>query len=182
MHGIPETDPPLEKSAWFNFGLIWVPTPVAASLQLAGVARQVANLPPQFCDLPLDHAEKSWKKACCGCNDKCLETNYSGLGALLVSKWVRAEKGDRAMIDLLSKFDAGELLGLVLGLVAVTGGLLCGIVGIIAGSWQTVRRAEITAALKHDMLNRGMSAEEIQTVLEAGSKGSRRDFRSRHCG
>jgi hypothetical protein len=31
-----------------------------------------------------------------------------------------------------------------------------------------VRRAEIQAALKHDMLERGMSAEQIKLVLEAG--------------
>lgn len=77
------------------------------------------------------------------------------------------------MMDLLSKFDAGELIGLV----AVGGGLLCAIVAIVAGTWQKVRRAEIAAALKHDMLSRGMSADDIRTVLDAGSKSSRHDFR-----
>jgi hypothetical protein len=38
-------------------------------------------------------------------------------------------------------------------------------------NWQMHRRAEMTAALKQDMLNRGMSAEEILMVLEAGSQG-----------
>ena len=83
------------------------------------------------------------------------------------------------MMELLSKLDSGEFVGLVLGLVAVTGGLLCGIIGIIAGSWHSVRQAEIAAALKHDMLNRGMSADEIRTVLEAGSKDIRKGFHSR---
>jgi hypothetical protein len=32
-----------------------------------------------------------------------------------------------------------------------------------------VARAELQAALKHDMLNRGMSANEIQVVLAAGT-------------
>ncbi|HEV3023812.1 MAG TPA: hypothetical protein VGX76_15160, partial [Pirellulales bacterium] len=31
--------------------------------------------------------------------------------------------------------------------------------------------AEIDASLKHDMLNRGMSAADIKTVLEASSDG-----------
>jgi hypothetical protein len=83
------------------------------------------------------------------------------------------------MMELLSKFDSGELLGLVLGGVSIIGGLLCGIIGIIAGAWQKVRRTEIAAALKQDMLNRGMSAEDIRTVLEAGSKESRRALRHR---
>jgi len=74
------------------------------------------------------------------------------------------------MIDLLSRMNGGQLIAIV----AVAGGLLCGIIGIIAGSWQKVRRAEIAAALKQDMLNRGMSADEIRTVLEAGTKGSRK--------
>ncbi len=82
------------------------------------------------------------------------------------------------MHELLSRFDAGELIGLV----AVAGGLLCGITAIIAGTWQKVRRTEIVASLKQEMLNRGMSADEIRTVLEAGSRGSRKEFRSRHSG
>ena len=53
--------------------------------------------------------------------------------------------------------------------------LLIPILGIIFGtttkSWSSVRRAEIDAALKQDMLQRGMSAEEIRTVLEASSHG-----------
>jgi hypothetical protein len=81
------------------------------------------------------------------------------------------------MIDLLSsKFNAGELIVLL----SVSGGLLCAITAIIAGSWQRVRRAEITAALKQDMVNRGMSADDIRTVLEAGSKASRSS--RKHCG
>lgn len=74
------------------------------------------------------------------------------------------------MTDLLSKFDAGELIAIT----SVVGGLLCGITAIVAGTWAKVRRTEIAAALKHEMLNRGMSADEIRTVLDAGSKSSRK--------
>jgi hypothetical protein len=66
--------------------------------------------------------------------------------------------------------DAGQFLGLV----AIAGGLLFLLVAVVADCWQKVRRAEVAAALKQDMLSRGMSAEEIRTVLEAGSKESRR--------
>jgi hypothetical protein len=41
---------------------------------------------------------------------------------------------------------------------------------IAADFWQRIRKAEIVAKLKHDMLERGMSADEIQDVLDAGYK------------
>ena len=67
---------------------------------------------------------------------------------------------------LLSRLNAGELIALV----AIIGGLLCAILGILAGTWEKIRRTELTMALKQDMLNRGMSADDIRAVLEAGSK------------
>jgi hypothetical protein len=70
------------------------------------------------------------------------------------------------MTDLLSRFEPGEFIGLV----AVAGGLLCGLSAIVMGIWHEVRRTEINAALKRDMLDRGMSAEEIRIVLESGRK------------
>jgi hypothetical protein len=78
--------------------------------------------------------------------------------------------------ELLSKFDSGQLIGLVLGGIALTGGLVCGVVGIIAGVFHgrhNAHRAEVEAALKQDMLNRGMSAQEIQAVMEAGTKSQK---------
>jgi hypothetical protein len=82
------------------------------------------------------------------------------------------------MNDLLSKFEASELIGLV----AVVGGLLiplvCGTTAIITNYFHQIRQLE----LKRDMLNRGMSADEIQVVLEAGSKRSPRSLKSHsHC-
>jgi hypothetical protein len=77
------------------------------------------------------------------------------------------------MNEFLARFNNGELMGLV----GVCGGLLCLVIAIIATNWRKVRRAEITAALKQEMMNRGMSAEDIRTVLEAGSKCSRRRSR-----
>jgi hypothetical protein len=77
------------------------------------------------------------------------------------------------MTEVLSKFDGGE----VIGLIAVVGTFLCGALGVCLGfyyQWHESRRAEITAGLKQDMLNRGMTAEEIQLVLDAGSNSSRK--------
>lgn len=70
------------------------------------------------------------------------------------------------MGDYLSKFDGGELIAIT----AIVGGLICGAIVMIGEFWRRIRKAEIDAKLKTDMLDRGMSAEEIKTVLEAGSK------------
>jgi hypothetical protein len=75
------------------------------------------------------------------------------------------------MEDFLAKFSPGELIGFV----AVVGWFLCGMLAIVMVFWNKVRNAEIAAALKSDMLQRGMSAHEIQTVLEAGLKTSRKN-------
>ena len=80
------------------------------------------------------------------------------------------------MSEFLSKFDAPHLIGLV----AVAGGLLipilCGVTAIIFDGWIKLRQL----ALKQDMLNRGLSAEEIRLVLDAGSTESRKALRSEH--
>jgi len=46
------------------------------------------------------------------------------------------------------------------------------VVSTIAGRWKEVRLAEIDGALKQEMLQRGMSAGEIQQVIDAGRKRS----------
>jgi hypothetical protein len=87
------------------------------------------------------------------------------------------------MTDVLSKFDSGEFIGLVAVAGLVLCGLVCGTLGIILGFYakaQETRRAEVLCALKQDMLNRGMSADEIRTVLDAGSKDSGQAARGRH--
>jgi hypothetical protein len=55
-----------------------------------------------------------------------------------------------------------------LGLVAVLGGI--SIVG--AGIWYHLRIRQWEMSLKHSMIERGMSAEEIVAVLGATVKGS----------
>ena len=39
--------------------------------------------------------------------------------------------------------------------------------GVAAGVWSSVRVKQIEADLKRDMLDRGMSAEEVQQVIQA---------------
>ena len=63
--------------------------------------------------------------------------------------------------EILSHFNGGELIGLV----AVSGGLLCGIISIAIGGMYKIRQL----GLKEAMVQRGMSAEEICAVLGSGS-------------
>jgi hypothetical protein len=67
-----------------------------------------------------------------------------------------------------------ELLSHYPWLIVVCLGLLIPIFGIVFGTTTNylarIRQAELEASLKQDMLQRGMSAEEIRTVIEATSR------------
>jgi hypothetical protein len=69
------------------------------------------------------------------------------------------------MSEFLTHFKPGEIIGLV----AVAGGLLVPLTAILGGIWHRGR----VVALKRDMVNRGMTAEEIQAVLNAGNTRDR---------
>jgi hypothetical protein len=67
-------------------------------------------------------------------------------------------------------------------LVIVCLGLLIPITGIvfgtITGHMTRVRQIEVEAGLKQEMLQRGMSAEDIKTVIEASGRGRGKSCRS----
>src|SRR5213082_2180002 len=67
------------------------------------------------------------------------------------------------MSELLNHIPSHDVAGLLFAVVA--GVVTLGV--FIARYWWKVRRAEIDAALKHDMLQRGMGAEDIERVLRA---------------
>ncbi len=71
------------------------------------------------------------------------------------------------MSELLARFNTGELIFLLI----LVGSFLCALVAILAGVWLKARQLELDAALKRDMLQRGMSSDEIRAVIEAGSRG-----------
>ena len=72
------------------------------------------------------------------------------------------------MYDLLSNLNGW---GLIL-FTAVAGGLVfllvSSVTGIVANHLLKIRESDNSTRLKQDMLDRGMSAEEVKTVLEAG--------------
>jgi hypothetical protein len=47
------------------------------------------------------------------------------------------------------------------------------VVSTLAVQWRKVRQAEMEAALKQEMIQRGMSADDIQKVMEASAHRSR---------
>lgn len=60
----------------------------------------------------------------------------------------------------------------IFGIVAISLLFVCPLIGLVvywvATSWRDVKLAEQAAALKKDMLDRGMSTEQIAAVLAAG--------------
>jgi hypothetical protein len=58
----------------------------------------------------------------------------------------------------------------VIPILTIGGGLIVALISVIAGVLLRVHKTNVSARLKQDMLDRGMSAEEIKTVLEAGGK------------
>jgi hypothetical protein len=96
---------------------------------------------------------------------------------------VARQSWEAIMSELLSKFDSGEIIGFAAVVGTFLCGLICGPLGIMLGFYaeaQKTRRAEAACALKQDMLNRGMSADEIRTVLDAGATGAVRAACRRH--
>jgi hypothetical protein len=87
---------------------------------------------------------------------------------------IQISKTELAMLaDMFSRFEFGELMGFL----AVGGGLVIALVAVAGGLWVEMRKTEINAALKQDMLSRDMSPEEIKMVLDAGTHRSRRHER-----
>jgi hypothetical protein len=83
------------------------------------------------------------------------------------------------MLDFISQVGVGGFIALV----AVMGGLLIPLTAIIAAFMYQHRQLNVEAALKQQMLERGMSVEEIKEVLEAsisGRRGRRRSCSSIH--
>jgi hypothetical protein len=70
------------------------------------------------------------------------------------------------MSELLGKLNGGELIGLC----AAVGGLLVAAIAVITHQWRRVRVAEIEATLKQQMLDKGMTAADIEQVMMASRR------------
>lgn len=70
------------------------------------------------------------------------------------------------MSEFLARFSSGEIIGLV----AVIIGPTIAIAAIVCTQWRRVKIAEMEACLKQQMLEKGMSAAEIEQVLGANQR------------
>jgi hypothetical protein len=53
---------------------------------------------------------------------------------------------------------------------AILGGTLVAVITVVAHHWRKVRQGEAEAALKQDMLTRGLSVDEIERVIRASNQ------------
>ena len=72
------------------------------------------------------------------------------------------------MYELLSKWSPGELIGLL----SLSGGLVIGLVAVVMGIWADLRKTTLAYDFKRELLERGLSPEEIRLVMETGPKGA----------
>ncbi len=74
------------------------------------------------------------------------------------------------MHDILSKLDNDDMLavfGMLVGVVAILGGVAVAITAVVSAHRRRMQLDEMEATLKMEMIQRGMSAEEIARVLES---------------
>jgi hypothetical protein len=71
------------------------------------------------------------------------------------------------METVLSKLQGDEFFTLVLMLSAMLVGLIITVTAVIVINWRRVRQLDLEHSLKHDMLQRGWSAEAIERVIRA---------------
>ncbi|HUT94090.1 MAG TPA: hypothetical protein VMY37_31805, partial [Thermoguttaceae bacterium] len=71
------------------------------------------------------------------------------------------------LLELLSKFDPDEIIGLSAVVLGISAGIIISVTAIICGAVRRYRERLLAADLIHSLADRGMSAEEIERVVRA---------------
>ncbi|HEX3726788.1 MAG TPA: hypothetical protein VHV08_11125 [Pirellulales bacterium] len=74
------------------------------------------------------------------------------------------------MSELLAKLDNDSILalgGMLVGMVAILGGMTVAITKLMASYYRKTQLDEMEATLKMEMIERGMSADDIARILQA---------------
>jgi hypothetical protein len=71
------------------------------------------------------------------------------------------------LVDKIGTDEILALAGMLVGVVAILCGMVVAITMVIAGSRRRAQLSEMEATLKMEMIQRGMAADDIRTVLEA---------------
>lgn len=74
-----------------------------------------------------------------------------------------------AITHMFERMDPQAFMALMIPIFAVVGVMLVGVVALIIKHLQHTRQRELDTSLKHEMIARGMSADEIERVLAAKS-------------
>lgn len=76
------------------------------------------------------------------------------------------------MQDMLSRMNPGEFIGLCAVVIGAGGGVLIALTGMIGGFWYSARKAEAEAGLKRELVAAGLSAEDVERVVNATTGGA----------
>lgn len=86
------------------------------------------------------------------------------------------------MLNVIQQLDLPRL-GILVGFTAIVSGAAIAISAILSHNWRKVRQSEIDAALKAQMLEQGLSAQEVEQVISASPRGRRKywqEFAANH--
>ncbi len=75
----------------------------------------------------------------------------------------------QSVVDRMSPHD---ILPIVIVAIALSAGTLIALTSIIVGNWKRVRERQVAASLIQDMLDRNMSAPEVQQLVDAWASAS----------
>lgn len=85
----------------------------------------------------------------------------------LLAQDVASQSSDNPWVSLLAGFDSDHRFVLLIVLLLSVVGVLITAISVAAHTIGTIQRRNCEARLKQDMLDRGMTAEEIATVVES---------------
>ena len=80
------------------------------------------------------------------------------LGIMLATDWWTNTFGD---------LDSGKRFSLIVVVVGCATGVLCTLLGCISSTVNSIHHRRVEADMKREMIDRGMSADEIAKVIEA---------------
>ena len=78
------------------------------------------------------------------------------------------------MYELLMKIPADDLIGFLCGSLAILCGTTVVLTLIVSNCWSRYSQRQLATPLIQEMLDRGMSAEEIETIFAAAWTGKSR--------
>jgi CRP-like cAMP-binding protein len=76
------------------------------------------------------------------------------------------------MQEVIGRMNPGEFIGFVAMSGGLVAGLLISLSAIVGGYWYGARRAEYETALKRELVAAGLSAEDIERIVNVTTGGA----------